>query len=72
VLIAAAACEMHPRAVLAGVATRATAAALHQAGARAAAAGVRELPAIEIDGRVFQGPEALERAVAVLGGARAG
>lgn len=66
VLIAAAACEMHPRAVLAGVATRATVAALRAAGDRAAAAGVRELPAIDIGGRVFQGPDALELAVAAL------
>jgi 2-hydroxychromene-2-carboxylate isomerase len=52
VLIAAAACELHPRAVLKGVESTAVAAALEAAAARAAAAGVSELPALVVDGRI--------------------
>lgn len=67
VLIAAAACEMHPKAVLKGIGMRSVHAALEQAGRRARAAGVSQLPAIGAGGAVFQGPEALEQAVAALG-----
>ncbi|MGO9959313.1 MAG: hypothetical protein ACLP50_25635 [Solirubrobacteraceae bacterium] len=66
VLIAAAACEMHPTAVLKGIAMRSVAAALEHAGRRAVAAGVGRLPAIQVGKRVFQGDEALERAAASL------
>lgn len=45
-LIAGAACEMHPTALLKGIALRSTAQALARANARARAAGVRKLPAI--------------------------
>jgi 2-hydroxychromene-2-carboxylate isomerase len=53
VLIAAAACEMHPTAVLKGVALRSTADALERAGERARTAGVRSLPAIQVGDEVF-------------------
>lgn len=46
VLIAAAACELHPRAVLKALESERVAAALDAAAARAAAAGVMELPAL--------------------------
>src|ERR1700722_7354214 len=46
VLIAAAACEMHPRAVLKAVQLRSTRTALRRAAARATAADVTALPAI--------------------------
>ena len=46
VLIAAAACELHPRAVLKALESPRVAQALEAAGARAAAAGVTDLPAI--------------------------
>lgn len=46
VLIAGAACEMHPTALLKGIALRSTAHALAQAGARARAHGVSKLPAV--------------------------
>ncbi len=46
VLIAAAACEMHPTAVLKGVSLRSVSASLERAGERARQAGVSELPAI--------------------------
>lgn len=74
VLIAAAACEMHPRSVLTAVKMRSVAASLQRTGERARAAGVRSLPAIDLGGRVFQGADALERALAVLtpGAVRAG
>ena len=46
VLIAAAACELHPRAVLKGIESRGTAEALEAATERARAAGVTEVPAL--------------------------
>jgi 2-hydroxychromene-2-carboxylate isomerase len=46
VLIAAAACEMHPAAVTKGAELRSTAQRLDEATARARAAGVREVPAL--------------------------
>ena len=46
VLIAAAACEMHPAAVIRGAETRATAERLDAATAEARAAGVRDVPAL--------------------------
>jgi 2-hydroxychromene-2-carboxylate isomerase len=67
VLIAAAACEMHPRAVLKGVGMRSVAASLQTAGERATAAGVRSLPAIQVGPDVHDGADALELAVAALG-----
>jgi 2-hydroxychromene-2-carboxylate isomerase len=59
VLIAAAACEMHPTAVLKAIELRSVSTALSRAGERAAAAGVRALPALQIGERLFCGPEAL-------------
>jgi 2-hydroxychromene-2-carboxylate isomerase len=58
VLIAAAACEMHPAAVLKGIELRATTAALERAADRARAAGVQSLPAIQVDDEVFDSLEA--------------
>ncbi|MHB1571189.1 MAG: hypothetical protein ACYC0H_18590 [Solirubrobacteraceae bacterium] len=66
VLIAAAACEIHPRAVLKGVGLRSTADALARACSRARSAGVRMLPAIEVRGTVFEGPHAVKLAAAAL------
>lgn len=62
VLIAAAACELHPRAVLKGVETATVRQALEEATGAAARAGVRELPALVVDGRVFSGRTAVEDA----------
>ena len=59
VLIAAAACEMHPNAVIKGVGLASTAKALADANARAAADGVTELPAIWTPGRVLSGERAI-------------
>jgi 2-hydroxychromene-2-carboxylate isomerase len=66
VLIAAAACEMHPTAVLKGVGMRSVRASLERAAERARAAGVSELPAIQAGAKIFAGQGALERAVDAL------
>lgn len=66
VVIAAAACEMHPSAVLKGAALRSTAETLEAATAEAAAAGVREVPAVLAGGRVFHGERSLGDAAVAL------
>jgi 2-hydroxychromene-2-carboxylate isomerase len=66
VLIAAAACEMHPTAVLKGVGLRSVSASLARAGDRARRAGVSALPAIQVGAQIFQGEGALERATNAL------
>jgi 2-hydroxychromene-2-carboxylate isomerase len=66
VLLAAAACEMHPTAVLKGVGLRSVSASLARAGERARAAGVSALPAIQVGPDVFGGDGALERATEAL------
>jgi 2-hydroxychromene-2-carboxylate isomerase len=62
VLIAAAACEMHPQAVLRGTQLRSVREQLAAATRAAAAAGVADVPALRIGGRVFDGPRALQDA----------
>ena len=62
VVIAAAACELHPRAVLKAVETASVRDALREATAAAAARGVSELPAIIVGESVFAGPGAVEEA----------
>jgi 2-hydroxychromene-2-carboxylate isomerase len=66
VLIAAAACEMHPAAVLKGAATRSVADQLQAATQAAAQAGVRDVPAVLAAGRVFHGERMLGEAAAAL------
>jgi 2-hydroxychromene-2-carboxylate isomerase len=57
VLLAAAACEMHPAAVIKGAELRGTRERLEAASAEARAAGVREVPAVlTADGRVLEVP----------------
>jgi 2-hydroxychromene-2-carboxylate isomerase len=63
VLIAAAACEMHPQAVLRGAELRSVREQLTDATAQAARAGVGDVPAVRIGERVFAGEHALEEAV---------
>ena len=58
VLIAAAACEMHPAAVLRGAALRSVAQQLAASTAEAAGAGVRDVPAIVLGGPGAGGPQA--------------
>jgi 2-hydroxychromene-2-carboxylate isomerase len=63
VLIAAAACEMHPAAVLKGTELASIAARLDAATSEAAAAGVLDVPAVVTPGgRVFHGDRELEAA----------
>jgi 2-hydroxychromene-2-carboxylate isomerase len=64
VLIAAAACEMHPAAVTRGSELRSVAEQLATASDDAARAGVLEVPAIVVGEEVFVGDRALERAAA--------
>jgi 2-hydroxychromene-2-carboxylate isomerase len=64
VVIAAAACEMHPAAVLSAARQRSVRRALAQATARAAALGVRDVPAVVVGDRAFHGEHALEDAAA--------
>jgi 2-hydroxychromene-2-carboxylate isomerase len=66
VLIAAAACEMHPTAVLRALEMRSVAAGLDQACARARRSGVSGLPAIQIGERIFTGMTAVEEAAVAL------
>ena len=54
VLIAGAACEMHPAALLKGIGLRSTVEALADANTRARRAGVRQLPAIQVQDAVFE------------------
>jgi 2-hydroxychromene-2-carboxylate isomerase len=64
VLIAAAACEMHPSAVLRGAQLRSVGEQLSDATAAAAALGVTDVPAIRVGPRVFHGERSLEQAAA--------
>jgi 2-hydroxychromene-2-carboxylate isomerase len=64
VLIAAAAAEMHPAAVLKAIELKGTRARLEEATAQARAAGVVDVPALRVGERVFHGDRELERAAA--------
>jgi 2-hydroxychromene-2-carboxylate isomerase len=66
ILIAAAACEMHPTAVLQGMELRSVREQLSANTAAAHAAGVTDVPAIRIEEELFQGEQALEQAAAYL------
>jgi 2-hydroxychromene-2-carboxylate isomerase len=70
VLIAGAACEMHPTALLKGMSLRSTAQALQEANSRALRAGVRTLPAIEVRGELFEGLDCVAQAGGALGALR--
>jgi 2-hydroxychromene-2-carboxylate isomerase len=64
VLVAAAACEMHPKAVLKGVELTHTRRQLRSATIAAARAGVTGVPAVRIGARTFSGERAVEDAAA--------
>jgi 2-hydroxychromene-2-carboxylate isomerase len=70
VLIAAAACEMHPNAVLTGINLRSVATALRVASVRARDAGARSLPAIRTGDELFEGPDCLELVHDLIGAPR--
>lgn len=63
VLIAAAACELHPRAVLKAVETEGIKKALREATDEAADLGVVGVPSLVVGGRVFWGDDKLEEAI---------
>jgi 2-hydroxychromene-2-carboxylate isomerase len=63
VLIAAAACELHPRALLKAVETEAVKGALREATGRAAELGVTGVPSLLVGGEVFWGDDRVEEAV---------
>jgi 2-hydroxychromene-2-carboxylate isomerase len=64
VLIAAAACEMHPSAVLKGAEMRSVGEQLRAATQEAAELGVREVPAVRVGTALFQGEGCPEEAAA--------
>ena len=66
VLIAAAACEMHPAAVLGAAQLRSVGEALATSTAAAAELGVGDVPAIIVCGRVFAGEHVVEEAAAQM------
>lgn len=67
VLLAAAACEMHPRALTKAIETDLVKGALREATDRAAERGVFGVPSLLVDGDVFWGDDRLEEAVAAAG-----
>jgi 2-hydroxychromene-2-carboxylate isomerase len=68
VLIAAAACELHPNAVLKGIETRSVKDKLREATERALEIGVEGIPTVAVGGELFWGDERLEEAVAAAAG----
>jgi len=66
VMLAAAACEMHPAAIDKGAGRDSIRRRLHEATDAAGAAGVLEVPAIQVGDRIFHGDRELEAAAAVL------
>jgi 2-hydroxychromene-2-carboxylate isomerase len=66
VLIAAAACELHPKAVLKGIELQSTKDRLRAATDEAYALGVRGVPTVAIGDRLFYGDDRLEEAAAAL------
>lgn len=63
VMIAGAACELHPRALLKAVETQAVKGALREATDEAAARGVEGVPALVVGEQVFWGDDRLEAGV---------
>jgi 2-hydroxychromene-2-carboxylate isomerase len=70
VLIAAAACEMHPTALLKSISLRSVADALDRATERAQRAGAESLPAIQVGDRLYVGDRGLDEAVRAFGNRR--
>jgi 2-hydroxychromene-2-carboxylate isomerase len=66
VLIAAAACELHPNAVLRGIDLQLTKERLRAATREAYERGVRGVPTVAVDGELFWGDDRLEDAAARL------
>jgi len=66
IVIAGAACEMHPRAILKALEARSVRAELERATAQALALGVSDVPAVRIGDQLLVGEGQLEQAGAVL------
>jgi 2-hydroxychromene-2-carboxylate isomerase len=66
VLIAAAACELHPRAVLKGIETTSVKKGLEDATNEAIGRGVQGIPTIAVGDQLFWGDDKLEEAAAAL------
>jgi 2-hydroxychromene-2-carboxylate isomerase len=66
VLVAAAACELHPDAVLKGIETKSVKDKLRAATDEAIALGVEGIPTVAVGDRLFWGDERLEEAVTAL------
>lgn len=66
VLMAAAACELHPNAVLKGIESRTVKDALRAATDEAAERGVIGVPSVLVGGEVFWGDDRLEEAAAAI------
>jgi 2-hydroxychromene-2-carboxylate isomerase len=66
VLIAAAACELHPRAVLKAVETQSVKDRLRAATEDAYERGVRGVPTVAVGSELFWGDDRLEEAAAAL------
>jgi 2-hydroxychromene-2-carboxylate isomerase len=66
VLIAAAACELHPRAVLKGIETQSVKDGLKRATDEAIERGVVGVPTIAVGGQLFWGDDKLEEAAAAV------
>ena len=64
VLIAAAACELHPKALLKAVETKRVKGALIEATERAGDRGVTGVPSLALGDRVFWGDDKVEEAIA--------
>ena len=63
-LLAAAACELHPRAVTKGIETRAVREGLREATERAIAMGIEGVPTVAVGGELYWGDDRLEDAAA--------
>ena len=68
VLLAAAAAEIHPRAMVTAVERESLKSALREATERAGDLGVRGVPSIVVEGEVFWGDDRLEQAVSAAAG----
>ena len=68
VLLAAAACELHPNAVLKGIETRSVKDKLRQATEEALALGVSGIPTVAVGDEIFWGDDRLEDAVEAASG----
>jgi 2-hydroxychromene-2-carboxylate isomerase len=66
IVIAGAACEMHPTALLKGIKLRSVREALEQATGAARSAGVQRVPAVQIGDQVFHGDDGLAAAAGAL------